>query len=243
MLGWGGVTVEALAEAMPADYYAAAVAELGEEQLRVHLGEALDRCHADHAAYVETFPSPDAVFTALRLCPLDRVRAVIVGQDPYIKRGQAHGLAFSVLNGKPPPSLLNVIRRATEDLGRPCSGPVRHGDLSEWAAQGVLLLNRVLTVRAGKSASHTRHDQGWMPITRAWIRHIVGSRDGVVFMLWGNAAHRALEGLDAAAHLVLAASHPSPLGCRQTDTPFIKARHFSECNAYLTKRGHQPISW
>lgn len=246
LLPWATQTLKDLANALPVDYYDAAVTRLGgEDRLLTHLTEALDRCHADAGAYTATFPPPNTVFLAPTLCPLDRTRVVIVGQDPYTREGQAHGLAFSVLNGDVPPSLVNVVRRVTEDLGRPCSSAVRRGNLTEWASQGVLLLNRTLTVRAGKAGSHSRHDSGWMAITQAWIEHIAATREHVVFMLWGNAAQRMLEILEPHAdkHLILTASHPSPLGCRQTETPFIQARHFSECNAYLIEHGHKPIVW
>ena len=169
------------------------------------------------------------------LCPLDAVKVVILGQDPYHGAGQAMGLSFSVPEGiAAPPSLKNIFKEIESDLGIRMSGSP---DLEPWARQGVLLLNSVLTVRAGVAASHA--GLGWQNFTDAVIKLISERCEGVVFMLWGNYARSKAGLIDSNRHLVLQAAHPSPLA----RGAFFGCRHFSQANAYLVRTGRSPINW
>jgi uracil-DNA glycosylase len=182
------------------------------------------------------FPPEADWFRALDLTPLDKVRVVILGQDPYHGSGQAHGLCFSVLPGvRPPPSLVNIYKELENDLGltRP-----RHGFLEHWAQQGVLLLNSVLTVEMAKAASHQK--LGWERFTDAVIRLVNAKDEPVVFLLWGAYAQKKAAVVDASKHLILKAAHPSPLSAHNG---FLGCRHFSKCNAYLDAKGMAPIDW
>jgi uracil-DNA glycosylase len=182
------------------------------------------------------FPKGDEYFRALDLTPLDKVRVVILGQDPYHGLGQAHGLCFSVQPGvRPPPSLENIYKELASDLGiaRP-----RHGFLEHWARQGVLLLNSVLTVEMGRAASH--QNRGWERFTDAIVRLVAEKSDPVVFMLWGAYAQRKAAFVDTRRHCVLKAPHPSPLSAYNG---FFGCRHFSKANAFLEARGRAPIDW
>ncbi|HEX8841487.1 MAG TPA: uracil-DNA glycosylase [Sphingomicrobium sp.] len=182
------------------------------------------------------FPKGSEWFRALDLTPLDEVRVVILGQDPYHGAGQAHGLCFSVQPGvQPPPSLVNIFKELESDLG---IKPARHGVLEHWAKQGVLLLNSVLTVEMGRAASH--RDRGWERFTDAIIRQVNERADPVVFMLWGSYAHKKAAFVDTSRHLVLKAPHPSPLSAH---SGFFGCRHFSRANAFLQSKGLQPIDW
>jgi len=182
------------------------------------------------------FPKGSEWFRALDLTPLDQVRVVILGQDPYHGEGQAHGLCFSVQPGvRPPPSLLNIFKELESDLG---IKPAQHGFLEHWAKQGVLLLNSVLTVEMGRAASH--RDRGWERFTDAIIREINERPDPVVFLLWGNYAQKKAAFLDTSRHLVLKAPHPSPLSAH---SGFFGCRHFSKANAFLESKGLQPVDW
>lgn len=182
------------------------------------------------------FPKGPEWFRALDLTPLDRVRVVILGQDPYHGAGQAHGLCFSVQPGvQPPPSLVNIFKELESDLG---IKPARHGFLEHWAKQGVLLLNSVLTVEMGRAASH--RDRGWERFTDAIIRQVNERADPVVFMLWGSYAQKKAAFVDTSRHLVLKAPHPSPLSAH---SGFFGCRHFSRANAFLQSKGLQPIDW
>jgi uracil-DNA glycosylase len=186
------------------------------------------------------FPKGGEWFRALDLTPLDDVRVVILGQDPYHGAGQAHGLCFSVQPGvRPPPSLVNIFKELESDLG---ITPSRHGFLDHWARQGVLLLNSVLTVEMSCAASH--QGKGWERFTDAVIRQINGREDPVVFMLWGSYAQRKASFVDSVEcggrHLVLKAPHPSPLSAHNG---FFGCRHFSKANAFLESRGMAPIDW
>ncbi len=182
------------------------------------------------------FPKGSEWFRALDLTPLDRVRVVILGQDPYHGPGQAHGLCFSVQPGvQPPPSLVNIFKELESDLG---IKPARHGFLEHWARQGVLLLNSVLTVEMGRAASH--RDRGWERFTDAIIRQINERPEPVVFMLWGSYAQKKAAFVDRSRHLVLKAPHPSPLSAH---SGFFGCRHFSKANAFLESRGLKPIDW
>lgn len=186
------------------------------------------------------FPRSGEWFRALDLTPLEEVRVVILGQDPYHGPGQAHGLCFSVRPGvRPPPSLANIYREMEADLGIP---PARHGFLEHWARQGVLLLNAVLTVEMGLAASH--QDRGWERFTDAVIRLVNAKAKPVVFMLWGSHAQKKAAFVDSlergGRHLVLKAPHPSPLSAHRG---FLGCRHFSRANAFLAAHGQKPIDW
>lgn len=182
------------------------------------------------------FPRASNWFRALDLTPLDAVRVVILGQDPYHGVGQAHGLCFSVPAGvQPPPSLVNIYKELESDLG---IRPARHGFLEHWASQGVLLLNSVLTVEMGRAASH--RDRGWERFTDVIIAEVNTRADPVVFMLWGSYAQKKAAFVDATRHLVLKAPHPSPLSAH---SGFFGCRHFSKANAFLEQHGLAPIDW
>ncbi len=191
---------------------------------------------AEKAAGKTIYPKGSEWFRALDLTPLDRVRVVILGQDPYHGPGQAHGLCFSVKPGvRPPPSLVNIYKELRSDLGieRP-----RHGFLEHWATQGVLLLNSVLTVEMGKANAH--QGKGWERFTDAVIRLVNAREQPVVFLLWGAYAQKKAAFVDATKHLVLKAAHPSPLAAHNG---FFGCRHFSQCNTFLEAQGHPPIDW
>ncbi len=191
---------------------------------------------AEKARGARIFPRGSEYFRALDLTPLDAVRIVILGQDPYHGEGQAHGLCFSVRHGvRPPPSLQNIYRELETDLGiqRP-----RHGFLEHWAKQGVLLLNSVLTVQMGRAASH--QGKGWERFTDAIVRLVNDKSEPVVFMLWGSYAQRKAAFVDVSRHLILKAPHPSPLSAHNG---FFGSRHFSKANAFLESKGLKPIDW
>lgn len=191
---------------------------------------------AEKAAGKQIFPKGGEWFRAMNLTPLDKVRVVILGQDPYHGPGQAHGLCFSVKPGvPPPPSLVNIYKELQSDLGieRP-----RHGFLEHWAQQGVLLLNSVLTVEIAKAASH--QGRGWERFTDAVIRLVNAKEEPVVFLLWGAYAQKKAAFVDTSKHLVLKAAHPSPLSAHNG---FLGCRHFSKCNAFLESKGLAPINW
>jgi uracil-DNA glycosylase len=182
------------------------------------------------------FPKGSEYFRALDLTPLDKVRVVILGQDPYHGEGQAHGLCFSVRPGvRTPPSLVNIYKELEADLGIPRAG---HGFLEQWAEQGVLLLNSVLTVEMARAAAH--QGKGWERFTDAVIRLVNEKPDPVVFMLWGSYAQRKAAFVDTSRHLVLKAPHPSPLSAH---SGFLGCRHFSKANAFLESKGMTPIDW
>lgn len=182
------------------------------------------------------YPRPANWFRALDLTPLDRVRVVILGQDPYHGPGQAHGLCFSVPPGvRPPPSLVNIFKELESDLG---IRPSPHGFLEHWASQGVLLLNSVLTVEMGRAASH--RERGWERFTDAVVRLVNARAEPVVFMLWGSYAQKKAGFVDGSRHLVLKAPHPSPLSAH---SGFFGCRHFSRANAFLAERGLPQIDW
>ena len=181
------------------------------------------------------YPRARDIFNAFNLCPFDKVKVVIIGQDPYHEPGQAMGLCFSVPSGiTPPPSLQNIYREIETDLGRPSS---THGDLTHWANQGVLLLNSTLTVIAHLAASHAGH--GWEQFTDAVIS-AVAKKEHVVYMLWGSYAQKKASLVDASKNLVLKTVHPSPLSAYRG---FFGCKHFSQANDYLIKTGQSPIDW
>lgn len=182
------------------------------------------------------YPSGPNIFNAFAHCPFDRVKVVIIGQDPYHEPGQAHGLCFSVQDGTPfPPSLQNIFKEITDDLGRPHP---TSGDLTRWADQGVLLLNATLTVRAHRAGSHQGH--GWETFTDAAIRCLNAERQHLVYMLWGAYAQKKGASIDTSRNLVLTSPHPSPLSAHRG---FFGNRHFSRANDYLVALGESPIDW
>lgn len=182
------------------------------------------------------YPPGSLIFHAFDKTPIDKVKVVILGQDPYHGSGQAHGLSFSVPNGvPPPPSLVNIFKEMQTDLG---IAPPAHGNLEHWADQGVMLLNASLTVRASEPMSHAKI--GWANFTDTVIRTISEEREHVVFMLWGKFAREKKVLIDQSKHLVLEAAHPSPLSA---SNGFFGCRHFSRANEYLAANGIDPIDW
>lgn len=194
---------------------------------------------AEEAAGKHIYPPRGTRLRALELTPLDAVKVVILGQDPYHGPGQAHGLSFSVQPGvKVPPSLVNIYKELEADLGLPRPA---HGHLESWARQGVLLLNNSLTVEDGKAGSHA--GKGWESITDAAVAAVAAKADPCVFLLWGNHARKkalAVPGLAQSHHLVLTAPHPSPLSAY---AGFLGCRHFSQANAFLAEQGRGAIDW
>ena len=182
------------------------------------------------------YPPGKEIFNAFNLCPFDRVKVVIIGQDPYHGPGQAEGLCFSVKEGvKMPPSLVNIFREVSDDTGRPFPSD---GSLRRWAAQGVLLLNATLTVRAHQAGSH--QGRGWERFTDAVIARLSAEREGLVFILWGSYAQRKGAVVDRSRHLVLSSAHPSPLSAYRG---FFGNHHFTLTNDYLVQHGQPPIDW
>ena len=192
--------------------------------------------HAEYKQH-QCFPPAQLVFNAFKLCPFDKVKVVIIGQDPYPGEGQAHGLSFSVNDGVPfPPSLQNIFKEINNDLGTPIP---TSGNLTRWAEQGVLLLNTILTVCPGDSNSHK--GKGWEQFTNAVIKRLNDECEGLVFMLWGVEARKKGRCIDSNKHLVLTSAHPSPravnFGCS------FGKKHFSQANEYLRERLKSPINW
>ena len=184
----------------------------------------------------EVFPPQTLLFNALNLCPFDTVSVVILGQDPYHRAGQAHGLSFSVPHStKIPPSLKNIYKEISTDVSK---ATPHDGNLERWATQGVLLLNTTLTVESGKPGSHQK--LGWEIFTDEIIKKISQEREHVVFLLWGNFARSKKQLIDSSKHLVLEAPHPSPLSAY---TGFFGCKHFSQANSYLTANGLPEINW
>ena len=191
--------------------------------------------HQEKALGKTIYPPGGEIFKAFELTPVDEVKAVILGQDPYHGYGQAMGLSFSVPDGVPaPPSLKNIFKEIEDDLGIRMSGRT---NLEPWARQGVLLLNAILTVEAGMAASHSKI--GWEPFTDAVISWLSANRSGIVFLLWGNFARSKRELIDSSRHYVLEAAHPSPLA----RGAFFGCRHFSKTNEILVSEGKAPINW
>ena len=210
---------QALQSEFEKPYFAGLVRSLHEEKAR---GEVI-------------YPPGGQIFRAFELTPVPDVKVVILGQDPYHNPGQAMGLSFSVPDGVPaPPSLVNLFKEISSDLGIRMSGSP---NLEPWARQGVLLLNSILTVRAGQAASH--RSLGWETFTDAVIKYLSDNCSGIVFMLWGNFARTKASLIDPAKHLILQAAHPSPLA----RGAFFGCRHFSKANNFLTFKGKTPIEW
>jgi len=182
------------------------------------------------------YPPGGLIFNAFDKTPFDKLKVVILGQDPYHGPGQAHGLCFSVPDGvPPPPSLVNIYKELNTDIGLPIA---KTGNLTPWAEQGVFLLNAVLTVRANEPASHSKI--GWMEFTNAVIRKISDKKEGVVFLLWGRFAHEKQVLIDETKHHVLKAAHPSPFSA---DKGFFGCKHFSKTNELLARHGLDPVDW
>lgn len=209
-----------------------ALAPLFESENYKKIRAFLKQEYAHHIVYPDMYD----IFNCFKLTPLDKVKAVILGQDPYHNEGQAHGLCFSVQEGvDPPPSLLNIYKELRDDVG--CTIPAS-GDLTKWAKEGVLLLNTVLTVRAHRANSHK--DCGWTWFTDNVIKIVSDRREHVVFLLWGANARSKKPLIDRSKHLVLECAHPSPLSAFNG---FFGCRHFSKTNDYLKAHGIQPIDW
>ena len=182
------------------------------------------------------YPKASNIFNAFNLCPFDKIKVVILGQDPYHEPNQAHGLCFSVLDPTPaPPSLKNIFKEINLDLG---ITPLESGDLTRWASQGVLLLNATLTVEAHKAGSH--QGKGWEEFTDRVIFNLANRKSGLVFLLWGSYAQKKGEFIDQTKHLVLKSVHPSPLSAHRG---FFDNHHFSQANNYLIAQGKLPIDW
>lgn len=206
-------------------------AEAGKEYYQ-QLGAFIQQDAQQHVIY----PPHSQVFAALRHCPLDRIKVLILGQDPYHGANQAHGLSFSVPPQTPiPPSLINIFKELKSDVG--VETPA-HGCLIDWAKQGVLLLNTVLTVRQGQAGSHK--NKGWETFTDAIIQHVNQLDQPVVHLLWGSFAKSKKELITNSQHLVLQSVHPSPLSAYNG---FFGCKHFSQANQFLTDRGVEPIDW
>lgn len=208
---------------------------LAPEFEKPYFASLVEYLHAQKAAGKVIYPPGREIFRAFDLCPVDKVKAVILGQDPYHGAGQAMGLSFSVPQGVPaPPSLQNIFKEICSDCGTAMSGSP---DLTPWARQGVLLLNSILTVQANMAASHSKI--GWEQFTDAVIRYLSDNCSNIVFMLWGNFARSKAALVDSSRHLVLQAAHPSPLA----RGAFFGCRHFSKANEYLASCGKTPIDW
>lgn len=209
---------------------------IGEEFEKDYMKNLKRFLQEQKAQGIPVFPPGKRIFNALNSTPPEQVRVVILGQDPYHGPGQAHGLCFSVRKGVPiPPSLQNIYKELKRDLG---IAPARHGCLQSWAREGVLLLNAVLTVEAGKAASH--QGQGWETFTDRIVSYLNEQTTGLVFMLWGSHAQRKGQIVDPGKHLVLKSTHPSPLSAHRG---FLGCGHFSRCNEYLLANGEEPVNW
>jgi uracil-DNA glycosylase len=210
--------------------------QLGAEFEQPYMHDLRAFLHAEKQAGKRICPHGDEFFNAFTHTPLDTVKVVILGQDPYHGEGQAHGLCFSVQPGvRVPPSLKNIYKEINAELGLPIPG---HGHLTSWADQGVLLLNSVLSVECARAASH--QGKGWETFTDRVIDVINREREGVVFMLWGSYAQRKGAFIDSERHCVLKAPHPSPLSAHRG---FFGCGHFLAANEYLQSRGDVPIDW
>ncbi|MCQ2149902.1 MAG: uracil-DNA glycosylase [Bacteroidales bacterium] len=208
---------------------------LQDEFEQPYFAELVSFLHRERAEGKVIYPPGSLIFRAFELTPLDEVKVVILGQDPYHRPGQAMGLSFSVPQGVPaPPSLKNIFKEMESDLGIRMSGRT---DLEPWARQGVLLLNAILTVRSGEAASHSAI--GWQKFTDAVIKTVSERCDGVVFLLWGNFARSKKNLIDTSRHHVLEAAHPSPLA----GGAFFGCRHFSQTNRLLSEENKQTIDW
>ena len=210
--------------------------QLGGEFEKPYFSQLTDFVRNEYATGT-CYPPGPLIFNAFNLCPFDKVKVVIIGQDPYHEEGQAQGLSFSVNDGVTfPPSLINIFKEIALDLGKPMP---TSGNLTRWAEQGVLLLNATLTVRAHQAASHQR--KGWEEFTDAAIRALNARRDHLVFILWGGYARSKKSLIDTSRHLILESVHPSPLSANRGG--WFGNHHFSRCTQYLAEHGEQPIEW
>ena len=210
--------------------------QLGGEFEKPYFSQLTDFVRHEYATGT-CYPPGPLIFNAFNLCPFDKVKVVIIGQDPYHEEGPAQGLSFSVNDGVTfPPSLINIFKEIALDLGKPMP---TSGNLTRWAEQGVLLLNATLTVRAHQAASHQR--KGWEEFTDAAIRALNARRDHLVFILWGGYARSKKSLIDTSRHLILESVHPSPLSANRGG--WFGNHHFSRCNQSLAEHGEQPIEW
>jgi uracil-DNA glycosylase len=211
--------------------------ELKQEFTKAYFQQIVTFLKTERVQGKTIYPPGPLIFNAFAQTPFDHVKVVILGQDPYHGAGQAHGLCFSVQDGvQPPPSLINIYKEIETDMG--VGMPARHGNLTKWAQQGVLLLNAFLTVRANEAASHSKI--GWENFTNAVIQKISDHKKGVVFLLWGKFAQEKQSLIDETKHHVLKAAHPSPLSAYNG---FFGCKHFSKTNELLLKEGLEPIDW
>lgn len=210
---------------------------LKEEFEKPYFDQIVNFLKTERAAGKTTFPSGPNIFNAFNKTPFDKVKVVILGQDPYHGFGQAHGLSFSVLPGvKIPPSLQNIFKEIKADIG--VENPPNFGDLTHWAEQGILLLNAALTVRDGEPMSHAKI--GWAQFTDAVIKTISDKKENVIFLLWGKFAQDKQVLINTDSHYILKAAHPSPLSAHNG---FFGCKHFSKTNEILVKHGENPIDW
>lgn len=210
---------------------------IGPQKKADYFVQLMARVQAEREAGKVIYPPSQDVFNALKFTPLDSVKVVILGQDPYHGPDQAHGLCFSVLPGvKTPPSLVNIYKELAADIDG--FQIPNHGTLTSWAEQGVLLLNTVLTVEQGNAHSHAKW--GWERFTDAVINAVNKYQDGVVFLLWGSHAQRKGQNIDTAKHHVLTAPHPSPLSAHRG---FLGSKHFSQTNQLLSRQNKSPVNW
>ncbi|MBQ3631458.1 MAG: uracil-DNA glycosylase [Prevotella sp.] len=210
--------------------------QLQSEFEKPYFRELTDRVRQEYQT-VACYPPGQLIFNAFNLCPFDKVKVVIIGQDPYHEPGQAHGLSFSVQKGVAlPPSLINIYKEIEQDVGTPMPAD---GDLTRWAEQGVLLLNATLTVRAHQANSHAL--LGWRNFTDAAIQALATQREHIVYMLWGSYARSKAYMINRQRNLVLESVHPSPLSANRGG--WFGQHQFSRCNAYLQEHGTQPIAW
>ena len=209
--------------------------QLANEFQKDYFEKLIEFVHEEYKTH-RIYPPGKLIFNAFDQCPFENLKVVILGQDPYHGPGQAHGLCFSVNEGIPfPPSLKNIFKELKDDVGK---ATPRSGDLTEWAHQGVLLLNATLTVRAHQAGSHQK--KGWEEFTDAAIQIASENKDHLVFLLWGNYAISKRRLIDENKHMVLTSVHPSPLSASRG---FFGNQHFSRANEFLTKNGLEPIEW
>ncbi len=211
--------------------------ELKEEFTKLYFQQIVTFLKTEKSLGKIIYPPGPLIFNAFNQTPFDKVKVVLLGQDPYHGAGQAHGLSFSVPNGiKPPPSLVNIFKEIHNDIG--IEMPVAYGNLTSWANQGILLLNAALTVRAGEPFSHAKY--GWAEFTDAVIKKVSDEKKQVVFLLWGKFAQEKQSLIDETKHHVLKAAHPSPFSA---DKGFFGCKHFSKTNELLMQNGDNPIDW
>lgn len=209
---------------------------LNDEFEKPYFSELRRFLQAEKALGKTIYPPGSLIFNAFNSTPFDKVRVVILGQDPYHGAGQAHGLCFSVQHGvKPPPSLVNMYKELKDDVGFDIPN---HGCLQKWTEQGVFLLNAILTVEANQPASHQK--KGWEEFTNAVIQKLSKEKNGLIFILWGNFAQQKSALIDETKHTILKAAHPSPFSAYNG---FFGCKHFSKTNELLTQRGEIPIDW